>query len=391
MAGDLLRTRDGSHARVGFVELFFDLVFVFAITQLSHTLLAHLTWLGVLQAAMLLGALWWAWIDTSWITNWLDPDRAPVRALLFLLMGAGLVMSTSLPEAFGDKGLIFACAFATIQVGRGLFTLWAVRRHEVQRRNFQRICVWAACGAILWIAGGLMDGQARLTLWLIAVAAEFAGPACYFWTPGLGRSHTADWEVEGGHLAERVGLFIIICLGESVLVTGATFTSLDWTPPVVGAFATAFVGTLAMWWIWFSKAHDAASEAIAHSNDTGRVARRAYTYAPVVVVAGIVVTAVGDEMSLSHPGGIIDFSMAAVVIGGPMLFLVGAQVFKLAAFGLWSPSRLGGIAALAALTFAVPLLTPLGLAVCATAVLVGVGAWETLVRHRAPEDTEVGH
>ncbi|MDP1911829.1 low temperature requirement protein A [Brevundimonas sp.] len=381
MAGDLLRRRDGGHARVGFVELFFDLVFVFAITQLSHALLEHLTWAGVLQATILLGALWWAWIDTSWITNWLDPERPLVRLMLFLLMGAGLVMSTSLPEAFGDKGLVFACAFVTIQVGRGLFTLWAVRRDEILRRNFQRICVWAVAGAVLWIAGGLMDGQTRLTLWLIAVVGEFAAPALYFWVPGLGRSHTTDWSVEGGHMAERVGLFIIICLGESILVTGATFAGLEWTPSVVAAFATAFVGTLAMWWIWFSKAHDAASDVIANSSDTGRVARRAYTYTPVLVVAGIVLTAVGDEMSLSHPGGHIDFATAAIVLGGPMLFLIGAQVFKLAAFGRWSPSRLGGIAALAALIFAVPLLTPLGLAMAATAVLVGVGVWETVAAH----------
>lgn len=391
MAGDLLRARDGNHARVGFVELFFDLVFVFAITQISHTLLAHLSWIGVLQGFMLLGAVWWAWIDTSWITNWLDPERAPVRAMLFLLMAAGLVMSTSLPEAFGEKGLIFACAFASLQLGRGLFTLWAVRKHEVLRPNFQRICIWAGIGATLWITGGVMEGSTRLTLWLIAVAFEFAGPICYFWVPKLGRSHAEDWEVEGGHMAERVGLFIIICLGESVLVTGATFAGLDWTPSVVGAFAAAFVGTLAMWWIWFSKAHDAASDLIAHSSETGRVARRAYTYAPILVVAGIVITAVGDEMSLSHPRGVIDFPMAAVLIGGPLLFLIGAQVFKLAAFGLWSPSRLSGIAALGALSFAVPLLTPLGLAVCATAVLVGVGVWETVARHRAPLDTEAGH
>ena len=378
MAANLLRHRDGGHARVGFVELFFDLVFVFAITQLSHTLLEHLTWSGVLQAAILLGALWWAWIDTSWITNWLDPERPLVRLMLFLLMGAGLVMSTSLPQAFGDKGLVFACAFVSIQVGRGLFTLWAVRTDKALRLNFQRICIWAVAGGILWIAGGLTDGETRLALWLVAVMGEFAAPAFYFWVPGLGRSHTADWAVEGGHMAERVGLFIIICLGESVLVTGATFAGLEWTPPVVAAFATAFVGTLAMWWIWFSKAHDAASDVIAHSSDTGRVARRAYTYAPILVVAGIVITAVGDELSLSHPNGPVDFATAGIVIGGPLLFLIGAQAFKLAAFGMWSPSRLTGIAALAALSFALPLLTPLGLAMAATAVLVGVGVWETL-------------
>lgn len=386
MAGDLMRTRDGAPARVGFVELFFDLVFVFAITQISHTLLEHLTWVGALQAAMMLGAVWWAWIDTSWITNWLDPERMPVRVMLFGLMAAGLVLSTSLPGAFGDKGLIFAAAFALFQCGRGLFTLWAVRRDPVLRANFQRICVWAVTGSVFWIAGGLMEGQARLILWLIALAGEFAAPALAFRVPGLGRSQTSDWQVEGAHIAERVGLFIIICLGESVLVTGATFAGLDWTPPVVAAFAAAFIGTLAMWWIWFSKAHDAASEVIAHSSETGRVARRAYTYAPILVVAGIVVSAVGDEMSLSHPRGTTDFFMAAVLIGGPMLFLIGAQVFKLAAFGIWSPSRLSGIAALGALSFAAPVLTPLGLAVCATAVLVGVGAWETMASHGAPAE-----
>ncbi|MBW8303154.1 MAG: low temperature requirement protein A [Brevundimonas sp.] len=382
MARDLLRHRDGGHARVGFVELFFDLVFVFAITQLSHTLLEHLTWLGVLQAALLLGALWWAWIDTSWITNWLNPERPLVRLMLFLLMGAGLVMSTSLPEAFGDKGLVFACAFVSIQVGRGLFTLWAVRDDETLRRNFQRICIWAAAGGVLWIAGGLMDGQTRLVLWLIAVVGEFAAPALYFWVPGLGRSRTSDWKVAGDHLAERVGLFMIICLGESVLITGATFAGLEWTFPVVAAFATAFIGTLAMWWIWFSKAHDAASALFAGSDDTGRVARRAYTYAPILVVAGIVVTAVGDEMLLSHPEGHVGFATAAVLLGGPMLFLIGAQAFKLAAFGLWSPPRLSGIAALGALAFAAPVLTPLSLAMAATAVLILVGVWETLAHAR---------
>ena len=383
MAGDLLRARDGREARVGFVELFFDLIFVFAITQISHTLLAHLTWVGVLQAAILLGAVWWSWIDTSWITNWLDPERVLVRIMIFALMGAGLVMSTSLPAAFGEKGLVFACAFATLQLGRGLFTLWAVRRDEVLLKNVQRIAVWAALGAVLWIGGGLVEGQTRLLIWLVAVITEFIGPAVTFWTPGLGRSSSSDWEVEGGHLAERVGLFIIICLGESILVTGATFAGLEWTPPVVGAFATAFVGSLAMWWIWFSRAHDAASEAIARADDAGRLARSAYTYAPILVVAGIVVTAVGDEMSLSHPEGIVRFPVAAALIGGPMLFLIGAQVFKLAAFGKWSPSRLGGILALGALCFVVPSLTPLGLAAAATAVLVGVGVWETAARHKA--------
>ena len=125
----LLRNRvEGEHARVGFVELFFDLVFVFAITQVSHGLLAHLTPLGALQAAMLLAAVWWAWIFTSWATNWLDPEREPVQIALFVLMGIGLVMSAALPHAFQEKGLVFALAFAGIQVGRTAFMAWASRK-----------------------------------------------------------------------------------------------------------------------------------------------------------------------------------------------------------------------------------------------------------------------
>ena len=384
MARDLMRKRDGAHTRVGFVELFFDLVFVFAVTQISHTLLTHLSWAGGLQAAILLGAVWWSWIDTSWITNWLDLEHPQVRLMLFGLMAAGLVMSTSLPDAFADKGLPFAVAFAVLQVGRGLFTLWAVRRHEVMRLNFQRISIWAAAGAALWIAGGVVQGDLRLALWTLAVVGEFAGPMLYFRVPGLGRSHTEDWEVQGEHLAERVGLFIIICLGESLLVTGAAFAGLQWTASSVIAAVVAFVGAITMWWIYFSRAHDAASEVIAGSADSGRVARRAYTYAPIPVVAGIIVSAVGDELSLTHPQGYLTNSMAAVLIGGPLLFLVGAQAFKLAAFGTWSPSRLTGIAALMVLAFAVPWATPLMLAAAGTAVLVAVATWETIAAKPRP-------
>lgn len=374
----LLRQRDGHHARVGFVELFFDLVFVFAVTQISHTLLAHLTPLGALQAAMTAAAVWWAWIYTSWVTNWLDPERIRVRIVLFAIMGAGLLLSTSLPEAFGEKGLWFAVAFVAIQVGRTLFMLWAVRGDAVLRQNFQRILCWSSLAGAVWIAGGLAEGETRLWLWLAALAIEYAAPALAYRVPGLGRAVTADWTVEGGHIAERVGLFIIICLGESILVTGVTFAGLTWTAEVVGAALVAFLGTLAMWWLYFSASHDAASEVIAGAADPGKLARRAYTYCPILIVAGIIVTAVGDELSLMHPTGHVDIEAAAVLIGGPLLFMIGGLLAKLAVFETWATPRIVGVAALAALWFVVPMTTPLGLAAMTTAVLVAVAAWETL-------------
>lgn len=383
MIKNLLRSRDGKHAHVGFVELFFDLVFVFAVTQVSHNLLHHLTWLGALQSALLFGAVWWAWIDTSWITNWLNPDRSLVRIMMFGLMGAGLVMSTSLPDAFGDKGLVFALAFVSLQVGRGLFTLWAVRSDPGNFRNFQRIVTWALLGSVFWIAGGLLDGQQRLMIWIIAVSLEFAGPGLGFFVPGLGRSSTADWTVEGGHLAERVGLFVIICLGETLLITGSTFADAVWSLPVILAFTSAFVATLAMWWLYFSRKHDAASKAISQSSDPGALARRAYTYGPLILIAGIIVSAVGDELVLAHPLGAIPAATAFVLIGGPLLFLIGTAVAIFSVWGRWPLSRLLGAAALVALWPAMPILTPLAMACCATAVLVLIAIWETTRRTEA--------
>jgi low temperature requirement protein LtrA len=379
MNASLMRARGaGEHAKVGFVELFFDLVFVFAITQVSHLLLAHLTPLGALEAAILLAAVWWVWIDTSWITNWLDPERGPVRLMLFGLMAAGLVMSTSLPLAFGDKGLAFACAFAAIQVGRSLFTLWAVRGSPVQKANFLRISAWSLVGAIFWIGGGLAEGQTRLLIWLAALLLEFTAPAVGYVVPGLGRSNTTEWDVEGAHLAERVGLFVIICLGESIVVTGATFAGLTWTAPVVVAFASALVTAITMWWLFFNKAHEAAAETFVHASDPGAIARRVYTYCPIIVVAGIVVTAVGDELALAHPLGATTMATTAVLLGGPLLFLLGTSLSILAIWGRIAWPRVAGIGLLAAAAGFSPLLQPLVLTLVSTVVLVLAAIWESV-------------
>src|SRR5262245_15548612 len=143
----LLRER-GGHARVTYVELFFDLVFVFAVTQLSHSLLAHLTLTGALQALFLLLAVWWVWMYTCWFTNWIDPDKPAVRTMMFALMLAGMLLSASLPNAFGHEGLLFAGAYVFSQVVRSVFALHAFRKHDATNyRSFQRISVWLSISA----------------------------------------------------------------------------------------------------------------------------------------------------------------------------------------------------------------------------------------------------
>lgn len=367
------------HHRVTYVELFFDLVFVFAITQISHTLLAHFTPLGVLQTAILFLAVWWVWIFTSWITNWLDPERTPIRVMLFALMIAGLLLSTSIPKAFESKGLAFAFAFVAMQVGRSVFTWLSIPKSEpAMRMNLLRISCWLAISGVFWIAGGFADGQTRLVLWSIAVAFEFSGPALRFRIPGLGASSLQDWEVEGGHMAERCALFIIIALGESIVVTGTTFAEIPWTATSFAAFAVSLFGSIAMWWVYFHIGAEAGAEQISHSGETGKLARLAYTYLHLPIVAGIVVTAVGDELLLAHPSGHADVKAMLSMIGGPLLFLIGTILFKRSIRGMFQLSHLVGIGLLIVLIPFAHLLSPLALSAATTIVMLIVAAWEAI-------------
>jgi low temperature requirement protein LtrA len=379
----LLRTRRAhEHSRVTSVELFFDLVFVFAVTRLSHALLEHLTPLGAVQTLMLMMAVWWVWIYTTWITNWLDPERISVRVMLFVLMLAGLILSGAIPHAFDATGLVFAAAYAFMQVGRTLFMLWAVRGEPRLTRAFVRILGWLVASAALWIAGGLAHDGTRMALWTGALAIELVGPAAAYWVPGLGRTSTGDWNVEGGHMAERCGLFVIIALGESILVTGATFADLPWSFAAIAAFLAALIGSIAMWWIYFDAAAEAATTRIAESDDPGRLARSAYTYLHLPIVAGIIVSAVADEIVLRRPDSHVSASTAAVILGGPALYLAGAALFKWNVWSVVSHRRIAGLAALAAMIPLAGVMTPLAYAAAASAVLVVVAAWETVALRR---------
>jgi len=373
-------------SRVTYAELFFDLVFVFAVTQLSHFLLGHFTALGALQTLLLFLAVWWVWVYTTWITNWLNPEKTPVRLLLFLLTLGGLVLSMSIPQAFEARGLWFALAYAAMQVGRtGFWLLVTPPARAAVRWNAIRILSWLSASAVFWILGGFAAGERRLALWGLALAIEYISPVARFWIPKYGASSLQDWYVEGGHMSERCAGFIIIALGESIVVSGATFADLTWNAENIAAFVSAFTASVAMWGIYFNRGAEAGSELISKSEESGRVARSAYTYLHMPIVAGIIVSAVADEIVLTHPLGHTELKTALTAIGGPLVFLLGTILFKFDIRGFLQLSHGVGIIVLAALGWFATELSPLVLSALTTALLVIVAVWETISLGSKPE------
>ncbi len=324
----LLR-QPGSHAAVSNLELFFDLVYVFAITQLSHSLVEHLSVMGVIEALVLFLAVWWAWMYTTWAANWADPERIPIRILLLALMLASLVISIALPKAFGAGGPIFAFGYVLVQLGRTLAMAWIFHREPGRDgRNMARIAIWFAASGVLWCVGAFADSHTRLAWWGAALAIEYAGPLVFFWLPVLGRSSAADWDIAPGHMAERCALFIIIALGEGIVVTGSHFNLDHASVGQAAALGLAFLGSALMWWLYFDLGAERGADHFEHHDQPGRIARNAYTYLHMPIVAGIVVTAVGDALLLEHWHEPASRALVLTTCGGLLLYLAGLGEFK---------------------------------------------------------------
>lgn len=371
----------GSHNehKVSFSELFFDLVFVYAITQTAHLFIHHFTPYGAYQGLLILLAVWWVWVFTTWVTNWLDPERVPVRLLLFALMLLGMILSIAIPESFGQHGLLFALAYVFMQLGRTLFVCLHSRKHNpVLHRDFMRMTLWFTLSGAFWIYGALQEAQERTLWWTLALFLEYLSASLSFRVPGLGKSDSAEWKISGHHFAERCGLLIIIALGESLLVTGNTFAEMDWDGATVTGFVSAFVATVAMWWIYFSLSAERASHRLNESEETGKMARLVYTYIHFLIIAGIVLTAVADEFILHHAHGHISTATLVAALGGPALYLLGNILFKVLTFNSHPRSHYIGLGLLALLGVCHSLLTPAALALLSALVLVLVAGWETL-------------
>jgi low temperature requirement protein LtrA len=365
-----LRTSDGA-GEVTNIELFFDLVYVFAVTQLAHFLSQHPSADGAVEAAVLLAMVWQIWVYTTWAVNYLDPNRFPARAMLVVLMLGSLVLAASIPDAFHNRGVLIASMYVAMQAGRALFVIAALRGDRLQV-VFIRILPWTAVSSVVMLSGAGVDGHAREALWAASVAIDLVGAAFGFFVPGLGRSETTDWTISGSHFAERCQAFVLIALGESIIVIGSKLHVEHGDGHNIAAFVTAFVGAVGLWWIYFDRAAEDSAREIESSADPGRLARNAFHWIHPVIVGGIIVQAAAGERLFDHPTERGDTTFSWLLLGGIALFFAGHALFKAVVWRRPSWPRLGGIVALGAVGMLTPHVAVLTLAICSVAVIVGV-------------------
>ena len=376
--------------RASTLELFYDLVFVFAITQVTHLLLEHLTWTGALQSVIVLLVVWWAWQFTTWATNELDPDEIPIRLLLIAIMMASLLMAVAIPEAFGDEALLFALSYVAIQVGRHSFmTFVAADRGSLERNRAAHILTWFCFGAVFWIAGALADGDLRIVLWLVALAFDYGGPLVTYPVPWLKRVGMEAWSLGGTHFAERFQLFTIIALGETIVLTGATTSALDLHPSTVAAFCAAFAGTVCLWWLYFNYVSTTFEHLLIEAENRTIMARDLYAYGHVPIIAGIILCAVGDEIVIAHPAEYLKTPYLLAVVGGPVLYLLSFAPVRFRVTHGMPVKRVVGAGACVAVGVWAELTHPAALTVSLllVAILVAVVVVETIKPKRPPELT----
>lgn len=372
-----IRKAGAKKSRASFPELFFDLVFVFGLIQLSHTLAADFTSATVGEAFLLILAIWWLWINTTWVTNLLDTDQESVRYMLFALMSAGILMAIALPKAFGEHALTFAAIYAISQIGRSAFT-WFAFRHQNQQSaaTFLRITIWSVVTGILWVGGAVANLEWRMIIWSAAIVLEYAVPLFQFRVPGFGSAAKDTLNLSGEHLAERCALFVIICLGETILTTGRNVAEHMQSGLTFVVFCSAFLSTVAMWWIYFHQGQEEVAEKAEETAAPEAVAHNLFTYGHLPIVTGIVLTAVGQDLSLSHADEAGSLRNAVAILGGPFLFLNGIIWIKLSASRRFPLSHVAGLLALA-LSIGVVAVAPLYvLNILATASLLLTAIWE---------------
>ncbi|MGB2566923.1 low temperature requirement protein A [Micromonospora citrea] len=386
----------GPSQRATFLELFFDLVYVFALTRISFRAFEDLAlepggaegWSPITgggKTLLLLFALWAVWQGTSWTTSRYDPRHIWLQTLVVTALMCSMVMGVAVPRAFSEAALAFAVAYVVAQVSRPGILLLALGQHQYRRLKWRMLITFCVTG-VLWVTGALLPTNPQVVLWASALGLEYLAARFGWPVPGLGRSTISRWDIAGEHLAERYQQFFLVALGETVLVSGLAYSRGAFEPAQSSAFAVAMVTSVLYWRIYVQRAGLILAEAVTksrHPAATGRSAADTH----LVMVVGLVATAIGYELTIEHPLDRPEAAWVAMVVGGPVLFLAARARFEYEVFGRVSPSRwiAGGVlvALVPLLLHAAPLISAALVAVVLLAVAV---ADARRARGRPPEE-----
>jgi low temperature requirement protein LtrA len=350
------------------LELFFDLVFVFSITQITRLLADDPTWAGLLQGMLVLAALWWAWAVYAWLTSAIDVDEGGVRLVMLCAMMAMFGVALAVPGSFGRNAIMFGVAYFLVRVLHLVLSAIPARADPDRRGALLRFAPGAMLGASLLVVAGFVEGNGRIALWVVALAVDYLGPVVL----GVGRG----WQVAPEHFAERHGLFIIIALGESFIAIGLGLAAgFELSEQVIVAAALGIVTVSALWWLYFDVAAIFARRRLEHAQgvELHRLAMHSYSYLHLPMVAGIVLFAFGLETTIAHAGDRLEIVPAVGVCGGAALYLLGHIAFLLRTTGRIFRRRSVGAAVLLVLlpaAVAIPALAALALVSTVCALIV---------------------
>ncbi|HEX6287390.1 MAG TPA: low temperature requirement protein A [Acidimicrobiia bacterium] len=308
------RVRAATAQGATFVELFFDLVFVYAVTQLTSLVLHDLTWQGVGEAALLFWLVWWAWTQFTWTLNLADTEHVWVRLPTLAATAVAFFLAQSVPDAFGDAGAWFAISYVVVRIiGLGV-QAWVIGSDQLE--SLVRWASLSLVGMGLVLIGGIVDPEVRVWLWLGALVADLVSAF---------RAGRSVWVLEPGHFAERHGLIVIIALGESLIAAGVASSEVERGLMFAVTTAGAVVATCALWWTYFGTLHGRLEERMAEQTDTtrGAFARDVFSFWHAAVVAGVIGVAVAFEEAIAHPDEALSIGAALSLTVGSALFLGG--------------------------------------------------------------------
>jgi low temperature requirement protein LtrA len=352
--------------RVTPLELFFDLVFVLAITQCTALMAAKPTWTGLAEGLLILGLLWWAWTGYAWLTSVVDPEEGAVRLAMFAAMAALLVVALGVPHAFGDRALLFAGAYGVVRAGHIALFVLASREDRALRRSVTGLAGSTAVGVGLLVAGAFAHGALRGGLWGLALLLDMGGPFLF---------GAEGWKLVPDHFAVRNGMIVIIALGESIVAIGVgAQAGVDAGVVTAAVLGVATVG--ALWWLYFDVVALVAVRRLsnaAEGRERNEVARDSFSYLHFPMVAGIVLLALGLKKTLGHVEDPLKTVPAVAMLGGTALYLLAHVAFRWRNVHRLSVHRVLGAAVLLALLPAaveLPALATLGIETAVLSVLI---------------------